>query len=52
MSSLSSRPTRTRSGFMGFGWRALAVIPGYPWWQSLMSRGVLQEPLFGLYVAR
>jgi len=37
---------------MGLGWQALADIPGLPWWQNLMSRGGLQEPLFGAYVAR
>jgi hypothetical protein len=41
-----------RSGLMGFGWQALASIPGFPWWQGLMSRGKLQEPLFGVYIAR
>jgi len=40
------------SGLMGLGWQALANVPGLPWWQNLMSRGVLQERLFGAYVAR
>jgi len=40
------------SGFMGLGWEALAKFPSLPWWQNLMTRGVLQEPLFGLYIAR
>jgi len=40
------------SGFMGFGWEALADVPGLPWWQNLMSRGTLQDPLFGVYIAR
>ena len=37
---------------MGFGWQAIAYIPGLPWWEGLMSRGELQEPLFGVYIAR
>ena len=37
---------------MGFGWSTLADIPGLPWWQKLTSHGALQDPLFGIYIAR
>jgi len=37
---------------MGLGWQALAQISGLPWWQNLMNERVLQDPLFGAYIAR
>jgi len=50
--SVPNKVVTSRTGLMGLAWQALAVIPGLPWWQGIMSRGELQEPLFGVYLAR